>query len=135
MNALVEHAGGQKAAAAAHLERELAMLYAESQTTQPLFTLPLVTAGEWRLATGDARGADSLSRLAWRAAALDSTAATHSALAGRSDLLHAKALVAIGDSAGAKAATERAAIALGHGYGADSRWAIEARALRATLQR
>ena len=135
VNALVEHAGGQKAAAAAHLERELAMLYAESQTTQPLFTLPLVTAGEWRLATGDARGADSLSRLAWRAAALDSTAATHSALAGRSDLLHAKALVAIGDSAGAKAATERAAIALGHGYGADSRWAIEARALRATLQR
>ncbi len=135
VNALVEHASGRKAVASARLEHELAALYAESPITQSLFTMPLVTAGEWRLATGDARGADSLGMLAWRAAALDSLAPTRSALAGRSDLLRAKALLAIGDSSGAKASTERAVIALGNGYGANNRWTIEARALRVTLPR
>ncbi|MBC7843915.1 MAG: protein kinase, partial [Gemmatimonadaceae bacterium] len=90
VRALLARATGN-AGAGLLIEHELAAIYAESTATQSLFTLPLVTAGEWRLAEGDARAADSLARLGWRAAILDSLAQQRSALAGRADLLSAQA--------------------------------------------
>lgn len=111
------------------LERELAALYSESPKTQTLFTLPLVTAGEWRLALGDARGADSLARLARTAATLDTLTLTRSGLVGRSELLLARALHAQGQMPAAREAAQRASVALTNGYGSSSRWPREARAL------
>ena len=135
VQALLKRAGGDSVGAARDLERELAALYAESPTTLSLFTLPLVTAGEWRLAAEDAHGADSLGQLAWRAAALDSLSPARSALAGRADLLCAKALRMLGDSLAAKTKVERAIVALTYGYGANNRWTTDARAFRDTLTR
>jgi len=121
-------AEGKTAAASALLEGELAALYRESPRTLPLFTLPLLTAGEWRLAAGDAQGADSLALLAREAAAVDSVARSRSALVGRAELLRAQALHALGDSrAGAESAT-RASVALANGYGPGNSWTLAARA-------
>jgi serine/threonine-protein kinase len=98
------------------------------------FALPLVTAGYWRLANGDAPAADSMARLAHAAAVVgDSLGAERSALAGRADLLQARALIAKGDPSGAVAAAARAVTALGNGYGPDNLWTHEARALRDSL--
>jgi eukaryotic-like serine/threonine-protein kinase len=134
VNAMLERAAGNSAKAAQMLERELTALYVEFPKTQPLYTLPLVTAGEWRLAAGDARGADSLAQLGWRAAVTDSLAPTRSGLAGRADLLRGQALRALGDSAGARITIERAVLSLANGYGATNRWTLAARALRDSLK-
>jgi hypothetical protein len=135
VNAMIERAAGNSAKAAQMLERELTALYVEFPKTQPLYTIPLVTAGEWRLAAGDARGADSLAQLGWRAAVTDSLAPTRSGLAGRADLLRGQALRALGDSAGARISIERAVLSLTNGYGATNRWTLTARALRDSLTR
>jgi len=128
-------ARGDRAGAARLLERELTALYTESPKTQTLFTLPLVTAGEWRLASGDARGADSLARLARTAATLDTLSATRSGLVGRAELLLARALHAQRDLPAARAAAQRASVALTNGYGPSSRWPITARELLDSLSR
>ena len=135
VHAMIARAAGSKLAAAQLLERELAALYTESPTTQSLYTIPLVTAGEWRLAAGDARGADSLAQLGWRAAVTDSLAPTRSGLAGRADLLRTQALRALGDAAGARITAERAVLSLTNGYGATNRWTLAARTLRDSLTR
>lgn len=133
VNAMLLQAGGKPKDATRLLEHELSALYAESKATQSLFTLPLVTAGEWRLAAGDAAGADSLARLGLRAAIIDSLAPTRSGLAGRAELLLAQSLHARGEVQNAKAATARAIVALSNGYGVDNTWTRSARALRDTL--
>ncbi|MEO8453398.1 MAG: hypothetical protein ABI647_26670, partial [Gemmatimonadota bacterium] len=58
LRARLLRAQGDLAGAPRLLERELSALYRESAKTLSLFTLPLVTAGEWRLARGDIKGAD-----------------------------------------------------------------------------
>jgi hypothetical protein len=102
---------------------------------QPLFALPLVTAGEWRLALGDARGADSLARMARSSAALDSLCRTGSGLVGRAELLLARALSARNETPAALEAARRASVALSHGYGSASRWPHDASALLDSLSR
>jgi hypothetical protein len=129
LRARVRHAEGDAAGAASLLEREMAALLGDGQPNLTLFALPLVTAGEWRLARGDARGADSLGLLALRQSAIDSVALVRSALAGRAELLHARALLASGRSADARAAAGRAATALANGYGPRHAWTRWARAL------
>jgi serine/threonine-protein kinase len=135
LRARLRDAQGERRAAAALLERELTALYAESPTTQTLFTLPLVTAGEWRLALGDARGADSLARMARSAATLDSLSVTRSALVGRAELVLARALRAQSKTPVAREATQRASIALASGYGSASAWSRAARALLDSLSK
>ena len=119
----------------AFLERELGTVWNDGQQRLTLFALPLVTAGEWRLASGDAHGADSLAALARTAAAVDSLALVRSALAGRAELLRAQALRAGGRIPEARQAARRAVTALGNGYGPTHRWTRAARALADSLAR
>ena len=72
LRARLRRADGDPAGASALLEGELGTLLADGGPRLTHFALPLVTAGEWRLARGDLRGADSLARLARSAAATDS---------------------------------------------------------------
>jgi len=119
--------------ASALVERELATLLGDGQPGLTLFALPLVTAGEWRLADGDAPGADSLARLARTAAAIDSVALRQSALAGRAELLMARALRARGQVSEAREAATRATTAVMNGYGAGNPWTRAARVLADSL--
>ena len=135
LRARLRHADGDASGAAALLEGELAGIYREPGALLSQFTLPLVTAGEWRLAAGDARRADSLARLARRAAALDTPALSRSAHAGRAELLLARALRARGDVPAAREAARRAQIALANGYGSAHAWTLAARALADSLAR
>ena len=105
----------------------MAKLLSDGQPGLTLFALPLVVAGEWRLARGDAAGADSLARLARDAAAIDSLALGRSALAGRAELLQARAL-------GTHAPAARAVTALGTGYGTHNQWTQAARVLLDSLR-
>ncbi|MEP6474519.1 MAG: hypothetical protein ABJC74_12390, partial [Gemmatimonadota bacterium] len=129
-------AEGHPSQAAAQLESTLDSLRADGGPPLSHFALPLVYAGEWRLATGDARGADSLAGLALAAAISgDSLGDVLSGLAGRADLLSARARKLTGDLGGATTAADNALIALRGGYGRRSRWAMEAFALRDSLPR
>ncbi len=129
LRAMILRAQGDREAASMLLEGELGNLYRESPSTLSLFALPLVTAGEWRLAAGDWRGADSLAQLGRRAAALDSIALARSALVGRAELLLAQAIRGRGDVVAAREATQRAIVALSNGYGPANSWTRSARAL------
>jgi hypothetical protein len=135
LRARLRRADGDPAGASALLERELRALLADGGPRLTHFALPLVTAGEWRLARGDARGADSLASLARSAAAIDSIALERSALAGRAELLRARAMRAQGQRAGARAAAERAVRALANGYGPENGWVGAARLLVDSLAR
>jgi eukaryotic-like serine/threonine-protein kinase len=120
LRARLRAAEGDSAGAAAALEREMASLLGDGQPGLTLFALPLITAGEWRLARGDAGGADSLARLARQEAAIDSLALERSALAGRAELLLARALRARGRAGEAQEAAKRAVVALRNGLGAEN---------------
>ncbi len=133
LQARLRHAEGDPKGAAEMLEQEMAILWNDGQPPLTMFAMPLVTAGEWRLAGGDARGADVLALRARTAAAIDSVALSRSAYAGRAELLHARALAAMGDSTGARAALSRADTALSHGYGPGSPWATAAKVLNDSL--
>ena len=126
LRARLRWADGDSADAAALLEREMGVLLGDGQPGLTLFALPLITAGEWRLARGDAAGADSLARLARREAAIDSVALKRSVLAGRAGLLLARALEQQGRQGEARAAAADAVAALSNGYGRDNRWTREA---------
>jgi hypothetical protein len=128
-------AQGRETLAADLLERELRELYSDGQQPLHHYTLPLVAAGEWRLARGDATGADSLARLARSAAAYDSLAWSRSGLVGRAELLLARALRARNDAPAAREAVQRADLALSNGYGRRHAWAVAARALRDSLSK
>ena len=135
LRARLQRAEGDSRGASAFLERELGTVWNDGQQRLTLFALPLVTAGEWRLAAGDARGADSLALLARTAPAVDSLALVRSALAGRAELLRARALRAGGRVAEARQAADRAVTALGNGYGPNHRWTRSARVLADSLAR
>jgi hypothetical protein len=135
LRARVQRADGDPRGASAFLEREIGTVWNDGQQRLTLFALPLITAGEWRLASGDAHGADSLAVLARTAAAVDSLALTRSALTGRAELLRAQALRAGGHAADARQVAARAVTALGNGYGPNHRWTRVARALADSLAR
>jgi eukaryotic-like serine/threonine-protein kinase len=126
---------GDSAGASALLERELGLLLNDGQRALTWFALPLATAGEWRLAGGDAHGADSLARLARVVAAIDSIALARSALVGRAELLRARALRAQRDLPGARQAAARATMALANGYGDGNAWTRAGRLLADSLAR
>lgn len=113
----------------AMLERVIDSVWTDGGQRLTLFALPLITAGSWRLAASDAARADSLAQLARTAAAIDSIALTHSALAGRAELLRAQALRAQGQLPQAREAIARAVVALSNGYGSGHRWTQRAKAL------
>jgi hypothetical protein len=117
--------------AADALEDSLRVLSADG--LRPVLALPLLTAAEWRLAAGDAHAADSLAGLARSAAAVDSLALARSAWAGRAELIRARAVLALGDTAGARAAADHAIHALENAYGPVDERAALARALRDSL--
>ncbi|HEX5819686.1 MAG TPA: serine/threonine-protein kinase [Gemmatimonadales bacterium] len=135
LQARTRDAGGDRSGAAAALEASLADLLGDGQPPLPHFNPPLVTAGEWRLERGDAAGADSLAALAGGALVRDSLADARSAHAGRAHLLRARARLALGDSAGARAAVEAARAPLATGYGAAHPWTRRADSLRSALTR
>jgi serine/threonine-protein kinase len=134
LRARLKRADGDPRGASTFLEAELGTLWNDGQERLTQFALPLVTAGEWRLANGDAHGADSLAVLARTAAVVDSVALVRSALAGRAELLRAQALHAGGRAAEARQAAQRAVTALGNGYGRNHRWTRAARALADSLR-
>jgi serine/threonine-protein kinase len=135
LRARLRWAEGDAAGASALLESELGTLLADGGPRLTHFALPLVTAGDWRLVRGDLGGADSLALLARSAAAIDSVALERSALAGRAELLRARAIHAQGHLPDARAAAQRAVRALANGYGPDNRWVRGARLLVDSLSR
>jgi hypothetical protein len=88
-----------------------------------------VTAGELRLATGDAPRALQHARAAYAAGATDSVAMVNSVFAGRAELLRARALLQLGKTAEARVAADKAVVALRNGYGPGNEWERAARAL------
>jgi tetratricopeptide (TPR) repeat protein len=135
LRARVQRAKGDARGASASLEKELDSLWKDGGQRLTLFALPLVTAGDLRLAAGDALGADSLAQLARTAAAIDSSALTRSGLVGRAELLSAQAWRVRGDPGKSRAAAARAVVALTNGYGATNRWTRAASALADSLRR
>ena len=133
LRARLRRAEGDARGAAALLEKEMGVLLSDGQPGLTLFALPLITAAEWRLAGGDAAGADSIAQLARTAAAIDSVALTRSALVGRAELLRARALRARATVPDARAAAARAVTALGNGYGPRHPWTLAARSLADSL--
>jgi eukaryotic-like serine/threonine-protein kinase len=129
LRARLRRAEGDARGASELLEQELRALSSDGQPSATWFALPLIVAGEWRLAAGDARGADSLAQAARTAAAIDSAALQRSAFAGRAELLRARALRARGEMSGAREAADRAVAALTTGYGAGNAWTRAARVL------
>jgi hypothetical protein len=129
LRARLQRAQGDARGASAMLERVIDSVWTDGGQRLTLFALPLITAGEWRLAAGDVAGADSLAQLARMAAAIDSIALTRSALAGRADLLRAQAMQARGDTSKAREAATSAIVALSNGYGPRHAWTLRAQAL------
>ena len=117
LRARIRRAMGDRAGAAKALEHELALLASDGKPPLTHFAMPYVFAGEWRLAAGDVRGADSLARLGLRAAMVDSLAASRSALAGEAYQLISRTQFALGDREAALDAERRAEVALANGYG------------------
>jgi len=95
--------------------------------------MPYIVAAEWRLAEGDARAADSLATLGRAAAAVDSLALQRAAYAGRAELARARARLALGNPAAAKAAANHALVALANGYVPSNAHTLRARAFRDSI--
>ncbi|MGH7514675.1 MAG: protein kinase domain-containing protein [Gemmatimonadales bacterium] len=127
-----EHDSG---AAMVALEDSIRVLGGAGPKPPADLALLLVTAGEWRLAAGDARAADSLARRAGDAAAVDSLALTRSGMVGRAELLRARALRRLGDPHRARDAANRAVAALTSGFGPGNPLTRAAVALRDSLSR
>jgi tetratricopeptide (TPR) repeat protein len=134
LRARLQRAQGDARGASTLLEQTLDTVWKDGGQRLTAFALPFVVAGDWRLAAGDAAGADSLAQLARTAAAIDSIALTHSALAGRAELLRAQALRARQENAKAREAAVRAVVALSNGYGAKHAWTVRAQALADSLR-
>jgi tetratricopeptide (TPR) repeat protein len=124
---------GDKRGASAMLGDSLRVIAGAAAKPPPSLAMPLVMLAEWRLAAGDARGADSLAILGRSAAAVDSLALERSAYAGRAELVLARSRKVLGDEPGARVAAERAVVALSHGYGPENRHTRAARAFRDAL--
>ena len=117
LQARTRAARGEHQVAMSLLGRTLREVAGVDQSPLSLFTLPLVTLGEWRLSRGDARAADSLAARAHAALALDSLADTHSGLAGQAHFFTAQAKIALQDTAAAVRALASSLEPLARGYG------------------
>jgi tetratricopeptide (TPR) repeat protein len=95
----------------------------------------LVRAAEAALAAAAPAEALEYARAAYRIAASDSLTETRSAYVGETRLVEGRALLATGDTAGARGALERARVALSAGAGADHPRTREAESLLAGLRR
>jgi hypothetical protein len=133
--ARLRHAEGDAHGAARVLEDSLRVIVGDTEKPPPQVAMPFVTAAEWRLAAGDARGADSLALIGRSAAAVDSLALERSAYVGRAALVSARALAALGRMAEARSVADRAIVALASGYGATNQHTTAARAFRDSLPR
>ena len=127
--ARLRYAEGDTRGGSSMLEDSLRAITAEAPRTTAPLAMPFVTAAEWRLDAGDARGADSLARLGRTAGAIDSIAFERSGYVGRAELVRARALVRLGQTEEARRAAERALVALTNGFGAANRWTLEAGAM------
>ena len=132
--ARLRRAEGDPAGAARMLDSAL-RAHAGADPVPAYVTQALLTAAEWRLERGPAREADSLARLARSVAARDSLALGRSAYVARAEMVIARARLAMGDTAGARGAATRAAIASAVGNGPASRHTRAAAALRDSLGR
>ena len=133
LGAWIRYAGGDSLGAARELEESIRQL--DSVTPRsPRLALPLLTAAEWRLARGDWREADTLARAARACAGVDSLAFSRSGHVGRAELIRARALVGMGESADAARAAERAVVALSIGFGSENPLTRQARAMLASLK-
>jgi serine/threonine-protein kinase len=128
--ARIRYVEGDARGASSMLEDSLRVIVGAAVKPPTAVAMPFVTAAEWRLALGDARGADSLAILARAAAAVDSMAFERSGYVGRAELVRARARSALGDDQSARHAADRAIVALSNGYGRANRRTSEARALR-----
>ena len=131
--ARIRHAEGDVRRAASMLEDSVRILSGDGATPPPSLAMPFVTAAEWRLAAGDARGADSLALLARSAGAIDSAALERNAYVGRAELVRTRALASLGRSREARLAADWAIKALTAGYGARNRHTLAARSFRDSL--
>ncbi|MBK8646192.1 MAG: serine/threonine protein kinase [Gemmatimonadetes bacterium] len=103
-------------------------LWPDASIPRMHFIFPLLTLGEWRLAAGDVRGADSVASRVRTMAMVDSLAGARSAIVGHADYLHARVQQALGDRSGASRTAQRALTALASGYGLDHPVTASARA-------
>ncbi|HWA16401.1 MAG TPA: serine/threonine-protein kinase [Gemmatimonadales bacterium] len=133
LKARLKYEQGDPAGALKMLEDSLAPLVALPGARTPL-PLALSTAGEWRLARGDLRAADSLAQLAVQLATYDSLSIGTSAHVGRAELLIARVRRAGQDLPAAREAAERAVTALTRGLGPEEARTLEAVALRDSLR-
>ena len=133
-DARLRRAEGDAAGAARMLDSAL-RIHASADPVPAYITQALLTAAEWRLERGPAREADSLARLGRSVAARDSLALGRSAYVARAEMVIARARLAMGDTAGARAAATRAATASAAGNGLSSRRTLAAVALRYSLGR
>jgi tetratricopeptide (TPR) repeat protein len=133
LGARLRYQQGDKRGATTELERALQTLRGDQPKPPPSLALPLITVAEWRLASGDARAADSLALLGRDAAAVDSLALSRSAAAGRAELVRARARLALGDTSAARSSAGRAVVACRSGYGPQHQYTQSAAALLASL--
>jgi serine/threonine-protein kinase len=133
LGARLRYQQGDTPGAIDELERALQTLRGDSPKPAPALALPFITAAEWRLSSGDARAATALAEMGRDAAAIDSLALSRSATAGRAELVRARALLALGDTATARAAARRAAVACRNGYGPQNQYTRSAAALLDSL--
>jgi hypothetical protein len=129
----VRYAEGATREASAMLEDSMRAIVGAAPKPPPALAMPFVTAAEWRLAAGDARGADSLAQLGRNAAAVDSLALVRSAYAGRAELVRARAHLSLGDTAAARLAADRGVVAMSNGYGPANWHTAAARSFRDSL--
>jgi tetratricopeptide (TPR) repeat protein len=106
-----------------------------SGVRKPIFRAALILAAETALATHRAVDALTFARDARSIAARDSLSETHSAHVGEARLVEARALLAGGDTVGARATLDRAVIALRNGAGSEHPRTHEAEAMQASIRR
>ncbi|MFI5242886.1 MAG: hypothetical protein ACHQRL_07745, partial [Gemmatimonadales bacterium] len=102
---------------------------------KPIFRAALILAAETALAVHRNTDALTFARDALSISTRDSLTEKHSAYVGEAKLMESRALLASGDTASARAALDRAVVALRNGAGADHPRTREAEALRDSLLR
>jgi hypothetical protein len=135
LDGALAHARGDARGAMAHFRRSLRTLgYFEGKRRYGMRSVLIHAAGA-ALDASDAPAALEYARAAHGVATSDSLTETRSAYVGEAQVLEGRALVAMGDTAGARTSFARAVVALSAGAGAEHPRTMEARALRDALWR
>lgn len=126
---------GDTASATAMLEQALHAVATDGGRPLAVLAVPFITAGYWRLGSGDGPGADSLARMARaQVTYLDSLAAARSGFVGQAELLRAQAFHLMRRDDSARAALVRAMPPLISAYRPGGPWVQEVRALGDSLK-